>query len=220
MEIQDPTKVRLLEAAGEEFACKGYDAARVRTICERAGANVAAINYYFGDKEQLYVQAILDAHRCGAGGEDEIPSTLPPARQLGCFIHHFLSRVLAIHHPDDWRHKLMLREMLHPTSASDVLIREAIRPKFDRLTGILRQLCPDADERKLHALAFTVIGQCLHYRMARLFTERLIGPEAFGSLDLDFLTDHITSFCLAGLGHGAPADLTGYSPSSQAVAAE
>ena len=65
METQDPTKVRLLEAAGEEFAAKGYDAARIRTICERAEANLAAVNYHFGDKEQLYVQAVLDAHRCG-----------------------------------------------------------------------------------------------------------------------------------------------------------
>ena len=65
MEAQDPTKVRLIEAAGEEFAGKGFDSARIRTICERAGANVAAVNYHFGDKEQLYVETVLDAHRCG-----------------------------------------------------------------------------------------------------------------------------------------------------------
>ena len=57
---------RLIEAAGEEFAGKGFDSARVRTICERAGANVAAVNYHFGDKEQLYVETVLDAHRCGS----------------------------------------------------------------------------------------------------------------------------------------------------------
>ena len=93
----------------------------------------------------------------------------------------------------------MLREMLHPTSASDVLIRERIRPRFEQLQQILRQFCPEADERKLNALSFSVIGQCLHYRMARPVVERLIGPEAYQSLDLDYLTDHITSFCLAGL---------------------
>ena len=65
MEDQDPTKVRLIEAAGEEFAGKGFDATRIRTICDRAGANMAAVNYHFGDKEQLYVETVLDAHRCG-----------------------------------------------------------------------------------------------------------------------------------------------------------
>ena len=147
MEEQDPTKVRLIEAAGEEFAGKGFDATRIRTICDRAGANIAAVNYHFGDKEQLYVATVLDAHRCGLDDHKVEPAMpLAPADQLRCFIHDFLCRVLAINDPDDWRHRLVLREMLHPTSASDVLIREAIRPKFERLQGILRQFCPDADE--------------------------------------------------------------------------
>lgn len=197
-------KVRLIEAAGEEFAGKGFDSARVRKICDRAGANVAAINYHFGDKEQLYVETVLNAHRCGSESPGaEVPLPPAPTDQLRCFIHHFLCHVLAIDHPEDWRHRLMLREMLHPTSASDILIREAIRPKFECLQAILGQLCPDADERRRNALAFSVIGQCLHYRMGRPIAERLIGREAFAALDLDYLTDHITSFCLAALGYAA-----------------
>ena len=54
-----------------------------------------------------------------------------------------------------------------------------------------------------------MIGQCLHYRMARPIAERLIGREAFESLDLDFLTDHITSFCLAALGCSPPLNEAG-----------
>jgi AcrR family transcriptional regulator len=201
MEVQDNTKVRLLEAAGEEFADKGFDAARVRNICDRAKANIAAVNYHFGDKEQLYVQSVLEAHRCGVEGEDQLPPQNGDANeQLRGFIHDFLCRVLAINDPDDWRHRLVLREMLHPTSASDVLIRERIRPKFEKLTVILGRICPDADQRRLHALAFSVIGQCLHYKMARTVAERLIGTEAFQALDLEYLTDHITSFSLAALG--------------------
>jgi AcrR family transcriptional regulator len=210
MEIQDATKVRLLEAAGEEFADKGFDSARIRTICERAGANIAAVNYHFGDKEQLYVQAVLDAHRCGSDSE-AVQGDEPgePDEQLRGFIHHFLCRVLAVDNPDDWRHRLMIREMLHPTTASDVLIREAIRPRFERLQGILRGFCPDTDERKLQVLAFSVIGQCLHYKMARPITERLVGPLAMAALDLDYLTEHITSFCLAALGRVPPLNTAG-----------
>jgi TetR/AcrR family transcriptional regulator, regulator of cefoperazone and chloramphenicol sensitivity len=219
MEEQDPTKVRLIEAAGEEFAGKGFDATRIRAICDRAGANVAAVNYHFGDKEQLYVATILDAHRCGMqAGEYDAAAAEGPAEQLRCFIHHFLTRVLAINHPEDWRHRLMLREMLQPTSASDVLVRESIRPHFERLQHVMRQFCPEADERKLNALTFSVIGQCLHYRMARPVTERLIGPEAFAALDLDFLTDHITSFCLAALGSVPPLNQAGLAITAGAVA--
>ena len=82
----------------------------------------------------------------------------------------------------------------------------------------MKQFCPEADERKLNALSFSVIGQCLHYRMARPVTERLIGPEAFQALDLDFLTDHITSFCLAALGSIPPLNLAGLAAGTGAVA--
>ncbi|MGO9922469.1 MAG: CerR family C-terminal domain-containing protein [Isosphaeraceae bacterium] len=216
MDSQDCTRTRLLEAAGEEFACKGFDATRVRAICERAGANVAAVNYHFGDKGQLYVEAVLHAHRCGVDpSAGALDADRDPCDQLRTFVHDFLKHVLAINDPDDWRHRLILRELLHPTAASDVLIHEVIRPKFERLEQIVGRFCPDADERKRHALAFSIIGQCLHYRMARSITERLIGRDAYGTLDLDFLTEHITSFCLAALGapthpdHGSEAALDG-----------
>ncbi len=199
----DPTKSRLLESAGEEFAEKGFELARVRAICDRAGANLAAINYHFGDKEHLYVEVLREAHRCGMDPAAlSIDPGLPPATRLRMFIRHFLDRVLAMNRPEDWQHRLMLREMLSPTRFSEVLVREMIRPRFEWLTGLLREICPGADERRINALTFSVIGQCLHYKMARRVTERLIGEEGYRALDLDYLTDHITAFCLAALGLG------------------
>jgi AcrR family transcriptional regulator len=213
MVAHDPTKVRLLEAAGEEFAEKGFELARVRAICERAGANLAAVNYHFGDKEQLYLEVLREAHRCGMEPDEGIlPDavlSLSPAEQLRIFIHHFLGRVLAVNHPEGWQNRLMLREMLSPTPFSEVLVREAIRPRFERMKCLMRLICPEADERRLNVLVFSVIGQCLHYKMARRITERLIGAEAYRELDLDYLAEHITSFCLAALGLGPALNSSG-----------
>ncbi len=209
MDIQDPTKTRLLEAAGEEFAEKGFEAARVRSICRKARANAAAVNYHFGDKERLYIEAVIEAHRCGSTLiPDSVFEQGEPADQLRTYVGHFLGNVLAMRE-NTWHRALMLREMLQPTSACEALVREAIRPRFERLMGILRNACPDADERRLHALAFSVIGQGLHYRMARPVCEQLIGQEAFESLDVDFLTDHITTFTLAALGLAPPFNRAG-----------
>ena len=215
MVAQDPTKSRLLEGAGEEFAEKGFELARVRAICDRAGANLAAINYHFGDKEHLYVEVLREAHRCGLDPQDEqFDRRLSPAERLRTFIHHFLDRVLAMNHPEDWQHRLMLREMLSPTPFSEVLVREMIRPRFELIRGLMREICPEADDRRLNALVFSVIGQCLHYKMARRVTERLIGDEGYRALDLDYLTDHITAFCLAALGMGPALNQAG-EPSDQ-----
>ena len=208
--ILDPTKTRLLEAAGEEFAEKGFQAARIRDICNRAEANVAAVNYHFGDKEQLYIAAVLEAHRCGMSGEPvSSPDQTSPADRLRAYIHRFLENVLAMHRQNAWHHSLMLREMLQPTSACEALVRESIRPRFEALEVILREVCPGADERRLHALAFSLIGQCLHYKMARAVTERLIGTDAYHALDLEYLTAHIAAFTLAALGLAPPFNREG-----------
>jgi len=215
MVAQDPTKSRLLEGAGEEFAEKGFELARVRAICDRAGANLAAINYHFGDKEHLYVEVLREAHRCGLDPREErFDPGLSPAERLRAFIHHFLDRVLAMNQPEDWQHRLMMREMLSPTPFSEVLVREMIRPRFELMRGLMREICPEADDRRLNALVFSVIGQCLHYKMARRVTERLIGEEGYRALDLDYLTGHITAFCLAALGMGPTLNQAG-EPSEQ-----
>jgi hypothetical protein len=131
---------------------------------------------------------------------------LEPADQLRLFIRNFLVHIVAMNQHDTWHRALMMREMLQPTEACETLVRESIRPRFERLQGILRRICPQADPRRLDALTFSVIGQCLHYTMARNVTERLIGPEALASLDVDYLTDHIATVCLAAVGQVPPLD--------------
>jgi len=198
----DPTKARLLEAAGEEFAEKGFEGATIRSISQRAGANLAAINYHFGDKEHLYEAALIQAHNCSKGEDDERLSLDAAGAEEGLrqFIRHFLTHAIGLGRARSWHDALMIRESLEPTSASDSLVREAIRPRFERLLGLLRALCPGLEDRRLHALAFSVVGQCLHYKFARPISVRLLGEEAYARLDVDFLTDHIASFCLAAIG--------------------
>jgi TetR/AcrR family transcriptional regulator, regulator of cefoperazone and chloramphenicol sensitivity len=128
-----------------------------------------------------------------------------PAEALRHYIRAFLSHVVALQSPT-WHQILMLREMVNPTGASEALVREAIRPRFERLSGIIRQLCPEADDRRIQALAFSVVGQCLHYKLTRSISERIVGADAFARLDIEYLTDHISRFTLAALGEAPPFD--------------
>ena len=201
--VPDPTKSKLLEAAGEEFAEKGFDGATVRSICSRAGVNVAAVNYHFGDKEQLYEQAVIEAHRCGVAMPTDAEALAgTPRERLRNHIRHFLNNILAVT-GDDWHHELMMREMSRPTRASETLVREVIRPKFERLRNILQDLRPDLSGPQLDAACFSVVGQCLFYKLNGPIAQRLIGRERLAALDLEVLTDHITRFTLGGLGVAA-----------------
>jgi AcrR family transcriptional regulator len=56
---ESETRDRVLAEAERIFAANGYDGTSVRRITEAAGANVAAVSYYFGGKEGLY-QAVFE----------------------------------------------------------------------------------------------------------------------------------------------------------------
>ncbi len=128
----------------------------------------------------------------------------PPDEQLRLLVHHFLKDILN-EGTDGWHHALMLREVLRPTKASEAFVREVIRPRFAKMSEVVRRLRPDLQGRELMAVVFSIVGQCLHYKLARSMAERVVGRESFVTLlDLDFLTDHITSFTLGALAAGVP----------------
>ncbi len=52
------TRGRILQAAMQEFAAKGLEAARIEDIADQAGANRRMAYYYFGSKEGLYLAAL------------------------------------------------------------------------------------------------------------------------------------------------------------------
>ena len=199
----DEKRARLLDAAGFEFAEKGYEGATVRSICERAGVNLAAINYYYGDKERLYEAVLMHAHRSRPQDHHAPDDGEDPREALRGFVSLFLEEA-AFQEKTAWHQALMFREVVDPTKASDTLVREAFRPRFQVLLGIIGRLAPGLDDRQQQAVGFGLVGQCLHYRTGRPISERIVGAEAFGRLDHDFLTDHITRATLAALGQGPP----------------
>ncbi len=120
------TRRRLLEAAGEVFAEHGFRDATIREICERAKANIAAVHYHFGDKEELYAAVFSYARSCAVAQFDEQASLGTAEERLRTFIRAVLTRFFDDGRPA-WLGKLVAQEMINPTKALDSLINEQIR---------------------------------------------------------------------------------------------
>jgi AcrR family transcriptional regulator len=210
----DDTPRRLLEAAGEVFAARGFQAATVREICRCARANLAAVNYHFGDKQQLYIETVKHAQCCGE--EDSLPewpSDTPPAAKLRDYVHRMLARFLDNRRPA-WHAQLMAREMADPTEACVALVDSYIRPSYELLDDILEELLPSGTPvSDRHLIAFSIVGQCVHFKIHRPIAVQLVGEEEYGTYDVVRLADHVARFSLAALGHEMPA-CGGTSPSS------
>jgi len=194
------TKERLLEAAEELFAVKGFDGASVEEITRRARANRAAVSFHFGGKERLYIETVKFAHRnCISGAPTpDWPAGTPAAQRLRGFIRMFIARMIADLSPQSAQ--LMMREMVQPTAACVEVVREYIRPMADVLVGILDEMLPpEVPHARRYLLGFSIVAQCLFYRTHRPIAALLMGEDEFNRLDLDTLTAHVTAVSLAAV---------------------
>ena len=203
---------RILRSAGEVFAARGYQDATIREICRRAEVNLAAVNYYFGDKQRLYIEAVKHAR---ALIEERLPlpewpAETPPEQKLELFIGTFLGRLLSSE-TAAWQTRLLTREMMDPTQACEEMVQESFRPFFGVLLEILRQLMPpDVPPHRVHQMGLSVVGQCVLYRAHSHVVKMLIDEtERQDFFDLPHLTQHITRASIAAARRIVPAVAAG-----------
>ena len=191
---------RLIEAAGEVFAERGFRDATIREICEKAKANIAAVHYHFGDKEELYAAVFSYARGCAVARFDEqVPSTAPAEERLRAFVRAVLTRFFDKGRPA-WLGKLVAQEMIDPTKALDSLVNEQIRPNSERLKGIARELIgAEINGEELWLCTFSIVAQWLFYFHCGQVVKRLNPDQRFGPQEIERLADHITRFSVAAL---------------------
>jgi AcrR family transcriptional regulator len=201
----DDTQQRILETAGEIFADKGFEGTTVREICQQAKVNIAAVNYYFRDKERLYIEAVKLACR---EGDERLPlpnwtPEVPAETRLRDFIHTMANRMLGNDRPR-WHIQLILREMAHPTAACTEWVQEQIRPTATILGAILKNILPRVSEQTIRLIGFSVMGQIVFHKAFRPVVTLLDGEQQAAGYTAEVLARHITRFCLAALGLEKP----------------
>jgi len=199
------THNRILAVAQEVFAEKGYHEATVEDICSRAKSNIAAINYHFGSKEELYARVWRKAF-------DEANEAYPPEGGLGPdapaedrlrgTIHSLVGKLVdrgRIGHSG----KLLLREMMNPTEVIERVKDDALRPMQERMRRLMKEMLgPGASDEQIHLCGMSVVHQCLAIGI-RLFSGKIPPHVRFDAPTdqlVKTLTDHIARFSLAGIG--------------------
>lgn len=194
------TRRRLLEAASEVFAAKGFRQATVREIVARAKANIAAVNYHFGDKAGLY--EIVLTHALGNALQKYPPTlgTTPhstPQERLFAFVHSFFLRILA-EGPTSYHGRLMAREMASPTPALATVCEMHIKPLNEMLVAILRELLgPSATPEIVRRCVASVAGQVLFYHHGRAVISHFNPDLKFDAIEIEALARHVTKASLA-----------------------
>ena len=169
----EETRGRILEAALELFADSGFDGASTRTIAERAGVNLPAIQYYFGSKEGLYravVEQFSQQMQAGVAPlveriRTELASGQCTRRQLVGLLCDMLDIVIELMLDEtmpnrEARQKFFARMEVEPNAAVDALQDSMIRNVCTPCCAIIGRLTdlPPNDEQVL-LRAMTIIGQ-------------------------------------------------------------
>jgi AcrR family transcriptional regulator len=198
-EIADDTRARLVQAAREIFAEAGYHGATVRQICTRARANVALVNYHFGDKLGLYtevLQQLLPQTIEVKALHDALDQNMPPEDILRALIRTRL-RSICGRDLKDWRFQIMVHELTRPTPALAKIINEVSRPMYQRLCELVGRISglPSGDE-KTHLCAHSVMGQIIFYLLEGPLLVRLWPGLKMTPEQVDRIADHIADFSL------------------------
>jgi AcrR family transcriptional regulator len=201
------TRGRLLDAARVIFAEKGYHHATIAEICERAGANIAAVNYYFRSKDNLYVQAWREAFARSVAAhppDGGAAADAPPEDRLRGRIRALIERVAD---PESHTFDIVRKELANPTGLLAETMHEAIEPIRQGMTGVVEELLgPAAPPEAVRLCEMSVLTQCIHFVMRERFRRslpegaRLPGPPPL-DVDLDTVIDHVFRFSLAGIRH-------------------
>lgn len=174
-------KRNLLTSALRLFAEKGFAKTSTREIAQAAGANIAAISYYFGDKEGLYRAAFVEPM---GNPHDDIALYDQPDFSLRQSLEGFYSSFLEpMKQGELVQHcmRLHFRELLEPTGLWQQEIEQSITPAHAALIRVLcRNLNLARPDDELHRLAFGISGLALQVFVGRDVIQT-IRPRLIGS---------------------------------------
>lgn len=200
----DETRVKLLKAGLDLFADGGYRGATLRAICRKAGVNIAAVNYHFGDKDQLYRTVIEQAVATFEEGmwpfrPDASPAS--PQQRLRRYVFELLKNLLGADRPA-LALRLMCREFIEPTPSLDVMIVKLIEPFKVALSAIVGDLLGEiasARPELVRDCVVSVNSLCVFYYHCEVVVERVDERRLHDRETIEQLTEHIVQFALGGI---------------------
>ncbi|BDQ33833.1 TetR/AcrR family transcriptional regulator [Pseudodesulfovibrio portus] len=199
---KDSTRDRILAAASAEFSIKGFDKTTVRDICTRADVNVAAINYHFRDKQNLYYKVLahwMDDYMEKTGLRESMTSLKSPEEKYRQYLRAELSYMCKANDPDGVQLN-QARQIIQELSSEDhdpevfrchkEVEEEILFPVLQELLGGCEDMAVVADA----AMAATSLS--VHYFLRALDDPQFtIQTEE----DLDHTTNFLATFALGGL---------------------
>jgi len=204
--LNENTRERILDEAEILFARKGYRAVSIREIIRAAHCNLAAVNYHFGQKRNLYLEVfrcrwVPRAQRVQATFRKSLCSA--PSHSLDAIVRALTDAFIQGPLSEEERqrhHQLMAREQAQPSEALELIVNEVMQPFFVEVAALLHPfMSEDMTDSALSLYILSMFSQILYFSFARAAVTRITGWNYDDSFKAH-LSEHIVTFCLHGFG--------------------
>ncbi len=191
------TRDRLLFSACRIFASKGYRDTTVADICDAAQANIASVNYHFGNKESLYrqvFQRLIDLY------EPPAPPQNGSADDGEALLRFYILDRLEWLVQDDPLERLIRAEMVQPTGLVDDLRVAGLEKSRNHFVDAVRSIGTSTlSEATLRLCVTSILSQCRAFmavNQAGVYTPDMPRPT---DAELAAFADYVTVFSVAGI---------------------
>lgn len=183
-------RIRILKAAKKLFALHGFDGTSVRQICDEAGANVALISYYFGGKENLFME--LMSSFSPNQRVSEVSEQLDPVEGVKLVI-----REVTLFRSQNPEFITIVQQEILKNSPRLHLIYENMSSVWLLLRNLLEQGRRQGrfDFRSLDTAFLSIVGTLIFPRQSTYWTTMCSEEEQ----DIESVIEDLTQFVLSGL---------------------
>jgi len=200
-----PVQDRLLDTAEELFCQCGFNDTSVRDIAAAAGCNIASVNYYFGSKDNLYLEVwrrhlgvMRDARITSIENVMSQNNDKPQLEDLlKSYANAFIEPMVNESRGRPFI-KLMAREMVDRHLPQNMFLEEMIIPVMTALQKALLKICPGLEQSKAQLAILSIVGQLIHTVAAETMFEQTDNPN-IPKFDLTKVLNHIVKFSAAGI---------------------
>lgn len=191
---------RVLHAARQAFAQRGFDGTHVRDICTLAQVNLAALSYYFRSKADLHAAVQAEARQ----GLSRAPAPVLPNRngtipqhRLQALIEALFAKLTA---DSAWIARLLVREVADDATTSPGAVAEGLHADLRLLESSIRDAVGhEADPRTLRLAALGVLSQCVFLCAVAPRLPRLLPDSRHHNFTRQELAFHLANRSLWGL---------------------
>jgi len=201
-EDRQTTQLQLLEAAGQEFAEKGFERTTAKEICERAGTNTAAVNYYFGGIEGLHA-AVLEEARNRLFSADAVSKAVAGKSDPKARLEAVLDVVAcALTGPlsSSWVFRVLGRELVSPSSMLETK-EKVILPRARQLRQFIAELMklPEDHPAVARGCVSLMAPICMLILADRNHLARALPAMGLKPDDAPAIARHMFRYALAGM---------------------